>query len=84
MLTGAWGMLIKLGGVDDIHNDEHVEVSIYANGDPIQLSPDREPLPYATYTVLRESRFHSGTIRGRIVDGVRFRFISASWVSMTL
>ena len=70
MLTGAWGMLIKLGGVDDIHNDDDVEVSIYANGDPIRLSPSREPLPYATYTVHRESRFYAGTTRGRIVDGV--------------
>ena len=70
MLTGAWGMLIKLSGVDDIHNDEDVEVSIYANGDPIRLSPTREPLPYATYTVHRESRFYAGTTRGRIVDGV--------------
>lgn len=70
MLTGAWGMLIKVSGVDDIDNDEEVEVSIYANGDPIRLSPDREPLPYATYTVHRESRFYAGPTRGRIVDGV--------------
>jgi len=70
MLTGAWGMLIKLSGVDDIQNDEEVEVSIYANGDPIRLSPDREPLPYATYTVHRESRFYAGSTRGRIVDRV--------------
>ena len=68
--TGAWGMLIKLGGVDDIRNDEQVGVSIYANGDPIQLSADREPLPYATYTIHREPHFFGGTTRGRIVDGI--------------
>ena len=70
MLTGSWGMLIKLNGVDDLQNDEEVEVSIYANGDPIRLSPAREPLAYATYTVHRESRFYAGATRGRIVDGV--------------
>jgi len=70
MLTGAWGILIKLSGVDDLQNDEEVEVSIYANGDPIRLSPARAPLAYATYTVHRESRFYAGATRGRIVDGV--------------
>jgi len=70
MLTGSWGILIKLSGVDDLENDEEVEVSIYANGDPIRLSPAREPLAYATYTVHRESRFYAGATRGRIVDGV--------------
>lgn len=69
MLTGSWGILFKLRGVDDIRNDEHVEVSLYANGDPIRLSPAREPLAYATYLPKPEPRYRA-TTTGRIVDGV--------------
>jgi hypothetical protein len=70
-LTGAWGILIKLRKVDDIQNDEHVEVNIYANGDPIMLSPAREPLGYATYTAHQEPRFRAQTW-GYIADGVLY------------
>ncbi len=70
-LTGAWGILIKLSKVDDLHNDDHVDVDIYANGDPIELSPDREPLGYATYTVHAEPRFQAHT-RGYIENGVLY------------
>ena len=41
----------------------------FANADPIQLSPTREPLPWATYSMHPESRFHART-RGAIRDGV--------------
>lgn len=69
MLAGAWGIVVTLSGVDDIYNDDNVDVGIYANADPIQLSPSREPLPYATYAIDQNPRFRSQT-RGRIVDGV--------------
>jgi hypothetical protein len=69
MLTGSWGLLITLGGVDDIVNDDEVEVGIYANADPIQLSPNREPLPWSTYAMHPEARYQART-RGRIRDGV--------------
>jgi hypothetical protein len=69
MLTGAWGILITLSGVDDIRNDRDVEVGIYANADPIQLSPNRVPLPNATYAMDQNPRFRA-TTHGRIVDGV--------------
>jgi hypothetical protein len=69
MLTGSWGILITLSGVDDIRNDADVEVGIYANADPIELSPNREPLPNATYAIEQNPRFQSKT-RGRIVNGV--------------
>ncbi|WP_324319375.1 hypothetical protein [Povalibacter sp.] len=69
MLTGAWGILISLDGVDDIRNDDSVEVGIHANADPIQLSPARVPLPYATYAMDQDPRFRAKT-RGRIEDGV--------------
>lgn len=69
MLTGAWGIVFSLSGVDDITNDDQVEVGIHANGDPIQLSPSREPLEYATYIIDQDPRFQART-RGQIRDGV--------------
>lgn len=69
MLTGSWGILISLSGVDDIRNDDSVEVGIYANADPIELSPGREPLPNATYAIDQNPRFQAKT-HGRIVNGV--------------
>lgn len=69
MLTGAWGILMTLEGVDSIYNDPEVEVGFYANADPIQLSASRKPLPFASYSMKQEPEFRAVT-RGRIVDGV--------------
>lgn len=69
MLTGAWGILLTLDGVDSIHNDPEVEVGIYANADPIQLSAAREPLAFASYAMKQEPKLRA-TARGRIVNGV--------------
>jgi hypothetical protein len=69
MLTGAWGILITLSGVDDPQNDPDVEVGIYANADPIELSPNRVPLTNATYAKDQNPRFRA-TTHGRIVNGV--------------
>jgi hypothetical protein len=69
MYTGAWGILITLKGVEDLRNAKDVEVGIYANADPIQLSPTREALTNATYAMDQDSRFRA-TTHGRIVNGV--------------
>lgn len=69
MLTGSWGIVLTLRGIDDLRNDDDVEVGLYANADPIQLSPAREPLAYATYAMEQDPRFRA-TTRGRIKDGV--------------
>lgn len=69
MYTGSWGILITLGDVDNLKNDDDVEVGIYANADPIQLSPTREALEYATYAMDQDKNFRA-TTTGRIVDGV--------------
>jgi hypothetical protein len=69
MYTGAWGILITLKGAGDLRNAKDVEVGIYANADPIQLSPTREALPNATYAVDQDPRFRA-TTHGRIVNGV--------------
>lgn len=69
MLVGEWTILLTLNDVDDIRTDTHVEVGIHAGADPLQLSPTREPLPFATYAVDQDPRFRA-TTRGRIVDGL--------------
>lgn len=69
MLSGSWGIVISLEGVDDLRNDDDLVVRIAANEDPIQLSPTREPLSYATYSMVGDARFQA-TTRGRLVDGV--------------
>jgi hypothetical protein len=69
MLVGEWGILITLAGVDDVRNDNTVDVAIAASADPAQLSPNREPLPNATYAMDQDQRYRAAT-RGRIVNGV--------------
>jgi hypothetical protein len=69
MLEGGWGVLISLKGVNNLQNDDSVEVGIYANADPIQLSANRVPLMHATYAADQDPRFR-GETRGRIVNGV--------------
>jgi hypothetical protein len=69
MLTGSWGILLEIRGLDDLRNDDAVEVGIFANADPIQLSPNRVPLAYATYAMDQDRRFRART-RGRMKDGV--------------
>ena len=69
MFAGEWGILLTFDGVDDLHNDEHIEVGIFANADPIQLSPGREPLEYATYAVDQDPRFQA-TTSGQMRDGI--------------
>lgn len=69
MLTGSWGILINVTDVDDSQNDESVTVGIYANADPIQLSPTREPLEHASYAAHMAPRFQAETT-GKIVNGV--------------
>ncbi|PLK27494.1 hypothetical protein C0V78_11800 [Novosphingobium sp. TH158] len=69
MYTGSWGILVSLKGVDSLANDPEVEVGIYANADPLQLSAARNALPFATYAVHRDKRYHA-TAKGRIVNGV--------------
>lgn len=69
MLTGAWGILLTLKGVGDLRNDASVEVGIYANADPMQVSAARQALPHATYNADSDPRFRA-VARGRIVNGV--------------
>lgn len=69
MYTGSWGILMTLKGLDDRRNDPDVEVSFYANADPIQVSPTREAVRNATYAA-EQNPAYSATTHGRIVNGV--------------
>ncbi|CAN7630765.1 hypothetical protein LJR225_004855 [Phenylobacterium sp. LjRoot225] len=69
MYTGSWGILITLSDVDDLRNDDHVDVGIYANADPIQVSPTRVALEYATYAMDQDKAFRASTT-GRLENGV--------------
>ena len=66
---GGWGIVVRLRGVDDLRNDNDVIVGIYANADPVQLSPARTPIPNVTYATDQDPRFRAEA-HGRIVDGV--------------
>jgi hypothetical protein len=68
MLTGTWGVLLRVRGVDNAQNDPEVEISFYANADPIEMGAGH-PLAHATYSPIEDPRFRA-TARGRIVDGV--------------
>jgi hypothetical protein len=69
MLTGSWGILIALDGVDDRRDDSDVTVYLYSNGDPIALSAQRLPLAYASYAPRSEPHYRAVT-RGQLVAGV--------------
>ncbi len=69
MLTGSWGVLITLEGVDDLYNDEDVTVGMYANADPIYLSAQRDPLPYSTYAMHQDNAYRAQA-KGVIKEGV--------------
>lgn len=69
MYSGSWGILIVLDDLDDLKNDDHVKVGVYANADPIQLSPTRQALDYATYAMDQDKAFRAETT-GKIVGGV--------------
>jgi hypothetical protein len=69
MLSGSWGILIAVTGIDDSRNDDDVDVGFFANADPIMLSPNRQALPYATYAIHPDPQLQART-KGRIVAGV--------------
>jgi hypothetical protein len=69
MMTGTWGIVLTVSGIDDMRNDPSVEVGLYANADPIELSATRTPIANATYTASGDPRFRA-IAHGRIVNGV--------------
>jgi hypothetical protein len=77
MYTGSWGLLIKLEDLDDLKNDNHVTVRVYSNADPMQISPAREALEYATYAFDRDPAYQakaSGTLKNGVLTTEPFNF----------
>jgi hypothetical protein len=69
MYAGSWGLLVLLEDLDDVRNDDHVTVRLYSNADPMQLSPSREALDYATYAYDPDPAYRAETT-GKLKDGV--------------
>lgn len=68
MRQGAWGILIRVSGIDDVRNDDDVRVGFYASNDPLQLNGETA-IPNVTYAAKQDPRYRAET-RGRIRNGV--------------
>lgn len=70
MRQGDFTILIEIGAVDDLKNDDEVEVGVYAGEDPmVTNSSSGVVLTNASLRVHHDPYFHAMT-RGKIVDGV--------------
>lgn len=65
---GFAAFLVEIRGVDSPQNDDRVEVGIYSTDDVLIQSQGGGALPYQTFHVSANPRFHNET-SGRIVNG---------------
>ena len=68
--NGSMTILVQVDGLDDPRNDDDVRVQIYSSEDSPALGTDNSVLLGATLSIHPDSRFHSGEVRGSVVDGV--------------
>lgn len=68
--NGSMTILVQVDGLDDPRNDDEVRVQIYSSEDSPALGTDNSVLLGATLSIHPDSRFHSGEVRGSVVDGV--------------
>ncbi|MBY0511429.1 MAG: hypothetical protein K2P94_14920 [Rhodospirillaceae bacterium] len=68
LATGEHSILIEIRGVDDTQNDPEVEIGLYSGKDPVTVDAGNKILPYQSFTVHDDKRFHN-VVRGKIVDG---------------
>ncbi len=68
--NGSMTILLQVRAVDDLDDDDEVFVQIYGSEDSPALGTDNSVLRGATLGVHSDSRFHTGEVRGTIVDGV--------------
>lgn len=68
--NGSMTILVQVDGLDDPRNDDDVSVQIYSSEDSPALGTDNSVLLGATLSIHPDSRFHSGEVRGSVVDGV--------------
>lgn len=68
--NGSMTMLLQIEGLDDPQNDDDVRVQLYSSEDSPALGTDNSVLLGATLGIHPDSRFHSGSVKGTVVDGV--------------
>jgi len=68
--NGSMTILLQVQGLDDPQNDDDVRVQIYSSEDSPALGTDNSVLLGATLGIHPDYRFHSGEVRGSVVDGV--------------
>ncbi len=67
--SAAAPTLIEISGIDNEHNDNHVEVRIYASADPLLTDSRGRALANSTYSAVPKPAL-TAHARGRIVDSV--------------
>jgi hypothetical protein len=68
--NGEMSIVMELGGVDDLVNDDEVTVQIFSTQDSPLIGTDGEVLPNGTLAVHPDAKFHSTIATGEIKDGV--------------
>jgi hypothetical protein len=63
-------IVMELGGVDDMVNDDNVTVQIFSTQDGPLVGTDGEVLPNSTLAVHPDTKYHSTIATGSIKDGV--------------
>lgn len=68
--NGEMSIVMELGGVDDMVNDDSVTVQIFSTQDSPLVGTDGEVLPNSTLAVHPDATYHSTIATGAIKDGV--------------
>ena len=66
---GQRTILVKLSGVDDARNDDHVELALFTSPDPIPADTSGSLMTGASLWVTDDARYHN-VMDAQIVDGV--------------
>lgn len=67
---GSMTILIEVSDVDDENDDDRVAVRVFASTEAPPTGSDGALLPFATLTAHPDTRYHSTTGSGAMVDGV--------------
>ena len=66
---GEMSIVMELGGVDDLVNDDEVTVQIFSTQDEPEVGTDEQVLPNFTFAVHPNTKYHSTIATGEIKDG---------------
>jgi hypothetical protein len=67
---GEMSIVMELGGVDDLVNDDEVTVQIFSTLDEPEVGTDEQVLPNFTFAVHPDTKYHGTIATGEIKDGV--------------